>query len=114
MFVTSDAAAILWRARACSIQAAWNDHILRPWLDAFYRNHMTPTIPKIVLVDKAGSFLTSDLAESDPTIVFHPIPILWIRLSIACRAGDELMQMIVLPPHDDLEHPMQGKERYLA
>src|SRR5712692_819501 len=114
MFVTSNAATILWWARPSSIQAAWNDHILRPWLDAFYRNHMSPTIPKIVLVDKAGSFLASDLAESDPSIVFHLVPILGIWLSIARRADDELMQMIVLPAHDDLEHPMKGKERDLA
>ncbi len=31
-----------------------------------------------------------------------------------CGAHDELMKVIVLPPHGELEHPMQAKERHLA
>ena len=33
---------------------------------------------------------------------------------LSCGAHDELMQVRVLPPHDDLEHPMQPKERHLT
>jgi len=114
VFIASNATTILGRARACSIQTAWNYHILCPWLNVFYRDHMTPTIPKIIFVDKAGPFLTGNPAESDTPIIPHPVLILWIRLSITRVAGNELMKVIVLPAHDDLEHPVQAKERHLA
>ena len=114
MFVAPNATAILWRAGPCSVQTAWNNHILIQGFDVLYRNYVLPTISKIVFVNKAGSFLTSDSAESYTSIVLHRVAILWIWLSIVCLADDELMKMRVLPTHDDLEHLMQAKERYLT
>jgi hypothetical protein len=73
-----------------------------------------PTIPKIILVDKASPFPTSNRAESYTSIILHRVAILWIWLSIICFADDKLMKVRVLPPHDDLEHLMQAKERYLT
>src|SRR5260370_15268656 len=114
VFIASNATAILGRACACSIQTTWNYHILCPWLNVFYCNHMTPTIPKIIFVDKAGPFLTGNPAELDTPIILHPVLILGIRLSITRVADNELVKVIVLPPHDDLEHPLQANERHLA
>src|SRR2546425_12277393 len=91
--VASNATTILGRTRACSIQTTWNYHIFCQWLDVFYRNHMTPTIPKIIFIDKADPFLTGNPAESDTPIILHPVLILGIRLSIARVADDELMQV---------------------
>ena len=42
------------------------------------------------------------------------VAILWIWLSIVGFADEKLMQVRVLPPHDDLEHLMQAKECYLT
>src|SRR6266852_5126069 len=93
MFIAPNATGILWRARACSIQTARRKAIRSPRLHLFYRNHMLPTIPKIVFIDKAGPLLTSNLLESDTPIILHPIFVLWIWLSIACGADNELMEM---------------------
>src|SRR6266699_4837411 len=68
----------------------------------------------IILVEKANLFLTSNRSQSYASIILHRIAILWIWLSIVCLADDELMKVRVLPPHDDLEHLMQAKERYLT
>src|ERR1051326_7861940 len=114
MSISSNTAAIFGRTGTCTIQAAWNDHILSQGLDIFHGNHVPPTIPKIVFVDKAGPCLRSDLAESYTSFILHRVAILWIWLSIVCFADDKLMKVRVLPPHDDLEHLMQAKERYLA
>src|SRR5947209_4942810 len=114
MFIAPNTTTILRRACACSIQTAWNDHILCQWLDVFYRNHMAPPIPKIIFIDKAGPCLTGNPAQSDTPIIPHLVPILGIGLSVIRGAHDELMKVIVLPSHDDLEHPMQVKERHLT
>jgi len=114
MRITTNAAAILWRTGTCTIQAAWNNYILGQGLDVFYSNHVPPTIPKIIFVDKASPFLTGDCSESYTSIILHPVAILWIWFSIVHGADDELVQMRVFPAHDNLEHLMQGKERYLA
>src|SRR2546421_2727052 len=114
MFIAPYATAILGRARACSIQTTWSKAIRSPWPDMFYRNHMLPTISKIIFVDKAGPFLTGDTTKSYTSITFHSVIKLWIWFSVVGGAYNELVQMIVLPPHDDLEHPVQAKERHLA
>src|SRR5258706_16198392 len=114
MSISPNATTIFRRAGACSIQAAWNNHILIQGLDVFYRNLVPSTISKIVFVDEASPFLTSNRAESYTPIILHRIAILWIWLSIVCLAHNELMQVRVLPPHDDLEHLMEAKERYLT
>ena len=114
MFIATNATAIFRRARACSIQTAWSKAIRSPWLHIFYGYHMLPTISKIVFVDKAGPFLTGDLLKSDTSIILHPVIKLWIWLPIVCVTDVELMKMLVLPPHDDLEHPVQSKERHLT
>src|SRR3989440_2524229 len=114
MSISPNTTAIFGRTGTCTIQAAWNNHIVIQRLDVFYRNHVAPTIPKIILVDKASPFLTSNCAESYTPIILHRVAILWIWLSIICFADDKLMKVRVLPPHDDLEHLMQAKERYLA
>src|SRR5205823_737107 len=101
-FIAANAATILGRACTRSIQATWNNHILRQWLDMFYSNHMAPAVPKIVFVDKAGPFLRGDPAESDTSITLHLRFIIGIWLSIVRFADNELVKMIVLPPHDDL------------
>ena len=75
---------------------------------------MSPTIPKIILVDKLSPFLTSDRSEPYTSLVLHLVPIFGVWLSVARSADYELVQMRVLPPHDDLEHLMQGRERCLA
>src|SRR6266567_1021155 len=114
MFIATNATAILWRARACSIQTARRKAIRSPRFNLFYRNHMLPTIPKIVFIDKAGPLLTSNLLESNTSIILHSVIILWIWLPIVGITDDELMKMIILPPHNDLEHPVQTKERHLT
>src|SRR5438094_5980608 len=114
MCISPNATAIFGRAGPCSIQTAWNNYILIQGFDMLYRNHMPPTISKIVFIDKAGPFLTGNRAESYTSIILHRIAILWIWLSIVCLADDELMKVRVLPPHDDLEHLMQAKERSLT
>src|SRR5258708_13671409 len=111
MSISPNTTAIFGRAGTCTIQAAWNNHILIQGLNVFHRNHVLPTIPKIILVDKASPFLTSNRAESYTSIILHRVAILWIWLSIVCFAGDKLMKLRVLPPHDNLEHLMQAKER---
>src|SRR5205814_1322646 len=88
-FIVAIAATILGRAGARSIQATWNNHILCQRLDLLYSNHMSPAIPKIVFVDKAGPFLRGDLAESDVSITLHFGFILGIWLSIVGVADDE-------------------------
>src|SRR5438876_4781633 len=114
MCISPNATAIFGRTCTCSIQAAWNNTIIGHRLDVFHCNHMPPTIPKIILVDKASPFLTSNRSQSYASLILHRIAILWIWLSIVCLADDELMKVRVLPPHDDLEHLMQAKERYLT
>src|SRR6266699_3577363 len=114
MSISPNATTIFRRAGACSIQAAWNNHILIQGLDVFYRNLVPPTISKIVFVDEASPFLTSNRAEAYTSIILHRLPILWIWLSIVCLSDNELMKVRVFPPHDDLEHLMQGKEPYLT
>src|SRR5712692_437769 len=114
MCIAPDTTTILWRTRTSSIQAARNYHLLSQWQNMFYGNHMTPAIPKIVFVNKTGPFLTGDPTKSSTSIILHLVPILWVWLAIACATYDELMKMIVLPPHHDLEHLMQMKERHLA
>src|SRR5437588_6782748 len=114
MRITTNPTTILRRAGSCTIQAAWNNNIISHRLYVFHCNYMPPTIPKIILVDKASPFLTSNRSQSYASIILHRIAILWIWLSIVCLADDELMKVRVLPPHDDLEHLMQAKERYLT
>src|SRR5260370_16890151 len=114
MSISPNTTAIFGRASTCTIQAAWNNHILNQGLNVFHRNHVLPTIPKIILVDKASPFLTSNRAESYTSIILHRVAILWIWLSIVCFAGDKLMKVRVLPPHYYLEHLMQAKERSLT
>src|SRR2546429_9687843 len=114
MCISPNATAIFGRTCPRSIQAAWNNNIIGHRLYIFHCNHMVPTIPKIILVDKANLFLTSNRSQSYASIILHRIAILWIWLSIVCLADDELMKVRVLPPHDDLEHLMQTKERYLT
>jgi hypothetical protein len=75
---------------------------------------MPPTISKIVFIDKAGPFLMGNRAKAYTSIILHRLPILWIWLSIVCLSDNELMKVRVFPPHDDLEHLMQGKEPYLT
>src|SRR5205809_807282 len=114
MCISPNSTAIFRRTCTRPIQAAWNNTIIVHRLYVFHGNHMPPTIPKIILVDKASSFLTSNHSQSDASIIFHHIAILWIWLSIVCFVDDELMKVRVLPPHDDLEHLMQAKERFLT
>src|SRR6266568_5194095 len=114
MCISPNATAIFGRTCTRSIQAAWNNNIIGHRLYVFHCNHMPPTIPKIILVDKASLFLTNNRSQSYASIILHCIAILWIWLSIVCLADDELMKVRVLPPHDDLEHLMQAKERYLT
>src|SRR5205807_10180090 len=114
MSISPNATAIFGRTGTRSIQAAWNNHILIQGLNVFYCNHVPPTIPKIILVDKASPFLTSNRAESYTSMILHRVAILCIGLSIVCFADDKLMKVRVLPPYDDLAHLMQAKERYLA
>ena len=47
-------------------------------------------------------------------MILRCVAILGIWLSIVGFADDKLMKVRVLPPHDDLDHLMQAKERYLA
>src|SRR6266700_6819278 len=114
MCISPNATAIFRRTCTCPIQAAWHNHIIGHRLYIFHCHHMPPPIPKIILVEKASPFLTSNRSQSYASIILHCIAILWIWLSIVCLADDELMKVRVLPPHDDLEHLMQAKERYLT
>src|SRR6266702_7738926 len=114
MCISTNATAIFGRTCTCSIQAAWNNHIIGHRLYIFHCNLMPPTIPKIILVDKASPFLTSNRSQSYASLILHRIAILWIWLSIVRLAYNELVQMRVLPAHDDLEHLMQSQERYLT
>src|SRR5258708_12652266 len=114
MSISPNTTAIFGRAGTCTIQAAWNNHILIQGLNVFHRNHVLPTIPKIILVDKASPFLTSNRAESYTSIILHRVAILWIWLSIVCFAGDKLMKVIVLPPHTDLQHLIQPNNLSLS
>src|SRR6266699_4064351 len=114
MCISPNATAIFGRTCTCSIQAAWNNHIIGYRLYIFHGNLMPPTIPKIILVDKASPFLTSNRSQSYASLILHRFAILWIWLSIVRLAYNELVQMRVLPAHDDLEHLMQSKERYLT
>src|SRR6266568_5083053 len=114
MCISPNATAIFRRTCTCTIQAAWNNHIIGHRLYIFHGNHMAPTIPKIILVDKASPFLTSNRSQSYASLILHRLAILWIWLPIVCLADDELMKVRVLPPHDDLEHLVQAKERYLT
>src|SRR5260370_5368378 len=113
MCIAANASAIFGRAGTCSIQATWDNHILVQGANIFYCNHVSPTISKIVFVDKASTYLTSDLLEPYASLILHPVAIFWIWLSIVCFADDDLMQMTVLPPHVNMEHPIQRKDIYL-
>src|SRR5437588_12256578 len=113
MSISPNTTAIFGRTGTGSIQATWNNHKLIQGLKVFHGNHVPPTIPKIILVDKASPFLTSNLAESYTPIILHRVAILWIWLSIVCFADDKLMKVRVFPPYDDPEHLMQAKDRYL-
>src|SRR5436305_11803604 len=90
MSISPNATAIFGRTGTCTIQAAWNNHILIQGLKVFHGNHVPPAIPKIVLVDKASPFLTSNREESYKPIILHRVAILWIWLSIVCFADDKL------------------------
>src|SRR6266704_4258259 len=114
MCIAPNAPAILRRAGTRSIQAAWNNYIFGQGLNVFYRNHVPPTIPKIIFVDKLSPFLTGDRSEPYTSLVLHLVPIFGVWLSVARGADYELVQMRVRPPHDYLEHLMQVKDGYLA
>src|SRR3989440_10915062 len=90
--ISPNATAIFGRTGTCTIQAAWNKHILIQGLDVFHRNYVPPTISKIVFVDKAGPFLTSNRAESYTSMILHRVAIFWIWLSIGGFADDKLMK----------------------
>src|SRR6266581_4675671 len=114
MCISPNATAIFRRTCTSSIQAAWNNNIIGHRLYVFHCNHMAPTIPKIILVDEASPFLTSNRSQSYASLILHRLAILWIWLPIVCLADDKLMKVRVLPPHDDLEHLMQAQERSLT
>src|SRR5258708_24829698 len=114
VFIAANAAAILGRARPRSIQTARRKAIRSARFDLFYRNHMLPPISKIVFVDKAGTCLTSDTSKSYTSITFHAVVELRIWLSAVRGAYDELVQMLLLPPHDDRDHPVHANDRPLT
>src|SRR2546421_1076451 len=114
MSISPNTTAIFGRAGTCTIQAAWNKHRLIQGLNVFHRHRVPPTIPKIILVDKAPPFPTSNRAQTYTSIILHRLAILRIWLSIGGFADAKLMKVRVLPPHDDLQHLMQAKERYLT
>src|SRR5436309_13117600 len=58
--IATNATAMLGRTRARSIQTAWHNHLLCHWHDIFYSNHMAPIVSKIICVDKARPFITSN------------------------------------------------------
>src|ERR1700694_863406 len=114
MCIAPNATTILRRAGTRSIQAAWNNYILGQRLNVFYCNHVPPPISKIILVDKASPLFTNNRSKPYTSLILHLVTIFGIWLSVARIADYELVQMRVLPPHDDLKHLMQMKERHLA
>ena len=114
MFIPPNTSAVLVWAGPLAIQAAWNDVILRPGPDIFDGNGMLPAIAKIILVMEAGSFLPDDVSQVNPPITLHVVVILWVRLTVAHCAHKKLVQVGMLPTHDDLQQVMQCGQRDLV
>ncbi len=107
VFIPPNTSAVLVGAGPLTIQAAWNDVMLRPGPDIFDGNGMLPAIAKIILVMETSSFLTGDVPQVDPLIALHVVIILRIRLPVAHCADEKLVQVGMLPTHDDLQQMVQ-------
>ena len=61
VFIPSNAPAVLGWAGASSIQAPWNNIMLRPGPEVFDGDEMLPAVAKIILIDEVGSLLAGDV-----------------------------------------------------
>src|SRR5205814_3608535 len=104
----------LGRTGTPSIQTAWNNVMLRSGPEVFDGNDMLPAVTEIILVCEASSFLASDVPQEDTPVALHVVVILWVRLPVARRADEKLVQVGMLPPHDDLQEVMQGSQHDLV
>src|SRR6266516_4270928 len=114
VFIPPDTPGVLGRAGALTIQGMWNDVLLCPGPEVFDGNEMQPAVPKIILVAEAGSLLPSNVPEADPPVTLHVVFILRVRLPVAHLANEELVEVGMLPTHDDLQEVMQGSKRDLV
>ena len=64
---------------------------------------MHPAVAEIVLIAEASSFLTGDVAQADSVVTLHIVVIVRVRFPVARRADEKLVQVGMLPPHDDLQ-----------
>lgn len=75
---------------------------------------MPPAIAESILVDKRAAYLGCNTLETGTSDIFHFDFPLVARLGVDRLTDEKLMQMIVLPAHDDLEALMEAIQADLA
>src|SRR5271157_4762468 len=113
--VARDPAYVLRWTRSCPFEAP-GILDLGLWFQRLFQGDlMLPGVTEVVFVGEPDlpSHL-GDLADQDVLLVLRlhvPVHIVWILGSVVCAPDDELVQMAILPAHDDLDNEVKLPER---
>jgi hypothetical protein len=103
-----DAANVLGWRTAFAAQANWLGVISIAFGHSFELEHVLPVVAEVIDIFDAIARRQAKIAEADRPFINYLVFVFRIRNAIRAACHGELVQVIVLPVHDDLNSAMQA------
>ena len=107
LLVRMGTADVLRWAGSCTIKTLDHDLAFDRPNDSLQPEFMDPPVSEVVFVKYPVAFADKESIESDTSFTEGSIGVFGIGRPITPQMGVKLMQVIVGPPHDPLQHDMQ-------